>query len=199
MSHKKTVLVDIDNTIAKTQHAYVNFANSVKGGAFKFESITKEFSDDQNDRFESLVREYISSTNYSMTVEAIEPYPNALIAFKNLKAAGFRICVASSRIENWHPSTAYWLEYHGFIQYIDQLFLRTEDIDSAGFKQEVAFAVQPQAVFDDSYQTAKILSSIDSVYLIAQPWNNYIMTTDNITRVSDFAEAVSIFLKKNQL
>ncbi len=187
---RPTILIDIDNTIAQTQQAYVAYANTLSPTPFIFETITREYADDMDDPFEALVRGFITSTDYANTVEAIAPYPGILKAFQDLYGAGFRLCVASSRIENWHQPTAQWLETHGLLPYVDSLFLRTQDIDSADFKRAVAELAGVHYAFDDSAHTSSLLPFVKAFYLIEQPWNRDASALEHVVRVKDFETGV---------
>lgn len=190
MNSKITVLIDIDNTIAQTQHAYIRYANAFSDKPFIFEEITREYADDINDPFEALVRGFITSKDYKNTVEAIAPYPGIREAFELLHSAGFRLCVASSRIEDWHKATAQWLDTHGLLPYVDDLYLRTQDINSSDFKQAVAACCGARYGFDDSASTGKLLDMMDTFYLIDQPWNRNISLPSYMLRVRSFKEGV---------
>lgn len=192
-----TILIDIDNTIAQTQQAYVAYANTKSPAPFVFEEITREYADDMSDPFEALVRDFIMSEDYISTVEAISPYTGILQAFQDLYSAGFRLCVASSRIESWHQPTAQWLETHGLSPYIDSLYLRTQDIDSADFKIAIAELTNAHYAFDDSAQTSLILPSIKTFYLIDQPWNRDAAVPSHIVRVQSFADGVRQLLTRS--
>jgi len=188
--NSKAVLVDIDNTIAQTQHAYISYANAMSAVPFVFEEITREYTDDIDDPFEALVRGFITSKDYENTVEAIVPYPDVREAFELLHRAGFRLCVASSRIEDWHQPTAQWLDTHGLLPYVDSLYLRTQDIDSDDFKQAVAALSGARYAFDDSASTGKLLTALDTFYLIDQPWNRDITSPNRMLRVKSFKDGV---------
>lgn len=190
MSSKAVVLIDIDNTIAQTQHAYIRYANTLSNKPFIFEEITREYADDAADPFEALVRGFIASTDYKNTVEAIEPYPGIREAFALLHGAGLKLCVASSRIEGWHQPTAQWLDTHGLLPYVDSLYLRTQDIDSGDFKQAVAALCGARYAFDDSASTGKLLAAMDTFYLIDQPWNRDTVLPNHMLRVESFKYGV---------
>lgn len=191
---KKCVLIDIDNTIAKTQIAYVKYANSRDSGRFFLEKITKEFNDDLNDEFDMLVHDFIVSTDYESTVGSIEPYESVAQAFSILVDHGYEICVASSRIPNWHEPTVHWLDRHGLLAFISRLYLRSEDTDSLTFKNLVARSTGAVSSFDDSPQTALGCPFIKNFYLIDQPWNRNIPRRSNIIRMASFYSAVYAFL-----
>lgn len=196
-----TILIDIDNTIAQTQRAYIAYANEMVGDArFIFEDITKEYSDNINDPFEALVRNYLTSSNYAQTAEAILPYVGILEAFQSLHLHDFRLCIASSRVENWHEPTVHWLDKHGLLPYIHQIYLRTSDVPSIDFKQQSVIATDATIVFDDSFETAKVLASLKRYYLIDQPWNRQVPELPYVRRTKTFTSGVrELIANKSEL
>lgn len=193
MAETRTVLVDVDDTLADAGSAILRYVNERADKPYQYAELTREFREGKFPEFETLLQEFL---NQPARVAAYEPYPGALASIRRLHDAGFVVHVASSRKEPLHQTTIQWLQAHGFADYVSQTHPRSARLKGHDFKVAVARQIKPAAAFDDTYQVAQALANSGfPVYLIDRPWNKQPALPGRITRVSSFARAVDLFLE----
>lgn len=169
--HRPNIIVDIDNTLADTQGAFLEYITKVSGRTIPKGSIKTELRGDGLEWYEPFAKEFITSTQYEDTVLTVKPYPTSLEAMRILGTLG-NVHIVSSRINNWHDATYTWLERHNLSSEVKSIHLRDASEKSVDFKRRVLVELETDYLFDDSTDIALGLKDIvDMIYLIAQPWN----------------------------
>ncbi len=190
----KTVLVDIDDTLADAQPAILAYVNARSRTPLAYEQYSRAHREDKSTDHQRLVDEFMKQPEL---VLAYPPYHDALAAIQRLHAAGYLIHIASARKEPLHQTTIDWLAHHGFADYVTEIHGRSSKQLGHEFKQEVAAKVQAVAAFDDTQLVAETLANSNvMVYLIDRPWNAAAVVGTNIIRVPSFAAGVTRFLEK---
>lgn len=184
------VMVDVDNTIADTQVAILNYIAERTG-----ERIAPDyFSPDVWGRRDLPISRYVTDFLRSPgLVGKVSPSAGASAALQRLHEAGYEMEAVSSRMMPLREVTTDWLQQHGFTEYFRSVHNRTAQ-SSARFKQEVASKERFEAAFEDDPANAIALAEVvPLVYLINQPWNVG-LNHQRITRQGSFAEAVDHLL-----
>ncbi len=104
------------------------------------------------------------------------PYPDAIDAFKLLKANGFHVSVVTARTERMREVTEMTFERYGLMKFIDKIRLRgDENMSPALFKGETARQLNATHVFEDTLDNLHAIrvmsTSLERAYLIDRPWN----------------------------
>ncbi len=195
LTHQPTVLVDIDDTLADTQTAVLQWVNAQSPQQYSYRELTREHREKNSGHYYEMVQQLLNSPDDLQ----VEPYTNALEALKQLHRADYEIHIASARKESLHQLTLDWLKRHGFVDYVKQVHPRSSKVRGHEFKVMVAGNVKPEAAFDDTLEVAEALAESGvTVYLIDKPWNTSDNLPQNIIRTPDFASAVSQFLKASR-
>lgn len=186
------ILVDIDDTLARTQKHNLEYIAREHGKEYKFSDMTKGFREGQDKEYDNLVGQFLRN---EQLVSEIAPYSYALDSLKKLHKAGHIIHIASSRRENLHKTTEQWLEKHGFADYIHHIHPRSSLHKGKQFKVQVANKYNLTVAFDDTWDVSEALAEAGvMVYLIHKPWNKDEELPNNIIRVDNFAKGVENFL-----
>jgi 5'(3')-deoxyribonucleotidase len=196
--HKINIVVDIDNTLADTQGAFLDYIVRVSGRSISPGNIRSELRGDGTEWYEPYAKEFIISTNYHVTVLTVKPYPISVQAMELLGTLG-DIHIVSSRINNWHNATHQWLEEHRLMTKVSSVHLRDASENSIDFKKRIVSQLQADYLFDDSTDIALGLrGAVDEVYLIRQPWNEElnIDTMNNIKRHDSLLDAAEALAQK---
>lgn len=185
---KKIALVDIDDTLADTQTAILDYINSKSTNRYEYSELTREFREGKVGEYEKLVGEFL---NNEELVYGVKPYSYAKESVAILKDNGYKVFVCSSRKENLHEITTKWLKQHGLTDYIDDYYGRHSSFRGHEFKVVTAKEVGASVAFDDTANVAESLSSSGVfTYLIDKPWNHDINSLPNMKRVQNLNEAV---------
>lgn len=185
------IVVDIDNTLADTQSALLEYVARMSGGRIPSVIVRKELRGDGVEWYEPYVRRFIESTNYQTTVLGIKPYATSIEAMEVLSTLG-NVHIVSSRINNWHDATYEWLRLHNFQKYIQGVYLRDINERSVNFKKRIATEIKADYLFDDSLDIVLELgSSVRTSYLINQIWNTdfFIEPVKTVIRCDNLLEA----------
>ena len=201
--HKINIIVDIDNTLADTQGAFLEYITKKSGRQIPLSSIRTELRGDGIEWYEPYAREFIFSTSYEDTVLRVKPYPGSMEAMELLNTLG-DVHIVSSRINNWHDATHQWLKNHNFTEKVRSIHLRDVNEKSVDFKKRIIAQLQGDYLFDDSMDIAIELKDIvREIYLIDQPWNEDLsIDYEKIRRHDDLlkaAESLVQILDENPL
>lgn len=191
---KPKVLVDVDDTIADTQHVLIEQVNGRLGTSFTFDAMTREHREKEIEGWAKTVREILTEPEVMLTTK---PSEGALEAFRFLVSSGYEAHIVSSRQEPLHDATAKWLHLHGFARHIHRIHPRPTSERGADFKVRIAKEQGFSAAFDDTFDVVVALTAVvPSVYLIDKPWNrgHDDELPPNAIRVEDFSHGVTDFL-----
>jgi len=192
MKSMKTVLIDIDDTLANTNATLLKFVNESSGHNYKYEQITRAMREDPSSDYDSWAQKFLRRPEL---VARIEPFPDALNAVRALAEAGYELHTVSARREVLHQTTIDWLDANGFLSYITKVHGRRAGQRGFEFKMAIASETDPLAAFDDTYEVTAVLAELGvKTYLISRPWNAEERTTKSMVRVSSFAEGVADLL-----
>lgn len=192
---KKSVLVDIDDTLSDTQVKILEYVNKHSARQYAYEELNSDFREGTAEGYEYnlLAREFLKTNEL---VRTCPPYLDALTAIKSLHELGFIIHIASSRRENLHDITVDWLKTHGFIDFVTEIHPRQSTLRGVEFKIAAATKTQAVAAFDDTLDVVEALSAVvPIVYLIDKPWNQKPYLPPNVERMPNFADAVNTFIR----
>lgn len=189
---KKSVLVDIDDTLADTQVKLLEYANSKSVRQYAYHEMSQKFREKQVPEWAGLVKDFLQQPDL---VETVQPYSDAFSAMKKLHEAGYLIHIASSRKENLHSASVNWLKQHGLIDFVTEIHGRMDNNRGSEFKVASANKSGAIAAFDDTLGVVTALAgAVETVYLIDKPWNQTQKLPVNVVRTSSFADAVDLFL-----
>lgn len=191
---RQAVLVDIDDTIADTQAAIIDFIFRRTGQRVPLEYFTEAVRRNRFGEYDGLITEFLNTPE---AVRDVAPLADARQALKRLHAGGYRIHIMSSRAEPLHRVTEKWFKDHGFADSVHEIHPRSVSVPSSEYKRQVVDRIKPAAAFDDAYDIAVSLASAGvAAYLITRPWNaQRTKLPSGVTRVDSFAEGVECFLK----
>ncbi len=188
----KTVLIDIDDTLADTQTHILQYVNSNAKRHYKREEISRSFREGKSSEYTLLVKQFLNNADL---VAQILPYSDALGAMQKLHQNNYAIHIVSARKQNLYDTTLAWLNQHGFADFIHHVHPRPNLSRGHVFKARVARDINPVAAFEDTYDVALALArEVPCVYLIDKPWNLAESIPANIVRASSFNDSVEDFL-----
>lgn len=182
-------MIDIDNTIMDTQTAiweYILLSDPEAGVSPDYELL-----DIADVPFRQEVQKFFQSHNYSETVLNIKPIQGSRDAIARL-AIFANIYFVSSRTENWHNATHISLRDHGFLEYANDVILRTASEPAAIFKRRIADNLAVQIACDDSVTTLQALTATPYRYLITQSWNCDEQLPSSIVRATNLTEVIRL-------
>lgn len=187
---KNNIIVDIDNTLADTQGAFLEYITKKSGRQIPLNSIRTELRGDGLGWYEPYAREFILSTSYEDTVLRVKPYSTSVEAMELLNTIG-DVHIVSSRINNWHDATHQWLKNHNFTEKVRSIHLRDVNEKSVDFKKRIIAQLEGDYLFDDSMDIAiELKNVVRKVYLIDQPWNEDLaIEYEKIQRHNDLLKA----------
>lgn len=189
----KTVLIDIDDTLADTQTHILQYVNSSSKRHYGREEISRDFREGKSGEYTFLVKQFLNNPDL---VAQILPYRDALDAIQKLHQNNYAIHIVSARKENLYNTTLAWLNQHGFADFIHHVHPRPNLSRGHVFKAKVARAINPAAAFEDTYNVALALArEVPRIYLINKPWNLTEPIPANVVREPSFSDSVKDFLK----
>lgn len=192
-----SALIDLDDTLVATQETRIAYINAVADTDYKFNTITKEFTDDPLDPFERLGKLFLEEPDHECSVLAIPLHAESLLGLQALKDAGVKLYIGTSRKDNWHESTTIHLQRAGIANLVEGIYMRPEAIPSVIFKLALAQTIRPDVMFDDSHSTCAALNFVPYRYLIDRPWNQDLSNLDpGIKRATNFFAATSDYLSR---
>ncbi len=166
---RQAEIVDIDDTIADTQAAIIDFIFRRTGERVPLEYFTEAVRRDRSGEYAELVTQFLNTPE---VVRDVAPLADARRALKRLRAAGYRIHIMSSRAEPLHRVTEKWLKNHGFADSVHEIHPRSVSVPSSEYKRRLADRIKPAAIFEDAYDIVALLASAGiTAYLITRPWN----------------------------
>lgn len=165
------IAVDIDNTLANTQEAIINYVEHKSGKKIDRSRLETELRDNEEQWYGAYTKQFIYSTDYINTVHTIKPYKTSLSALAVLGSHG-AIYLVSSRINNWHEPTIKWLDEYNLTGSLSGVYLRDQSEGSLTYKRRIFTELDIHYIFDDSIDIAFGVRDIAKrVFLINQPWN----------------------------
>lgn len=189
----QAVIVDIDDTIADTQAAIIDFIFRRTGERVPLGYFTEAVRRSRSGEYDGLVTEFLSTPE---AVRDVAPLADARQALERLHAGGYRVHIMSSRAEPLHHVTEKWLKDNGFADSVHEIHPRPVSEPSSEYKRRLADRLKPAAIFEDAYDIAASLASAGiTSYLITRPWNeSRTKLPGGVTRVDSFSEGVERFL-----
>jgi phosphoglycolate phosphatase-like HAD superfamily hydrolase len=190
---KPTVMVDVDDTIADTQHAFIAYLEATgRGGQYTYAGITRAMRENHDAHYRELVWEFLT---HSGTLANLRPLPGCLAALRRLVGAGYAVHITTSRTIEASQLTRNWLEHHGVAELATAVHLRPAEATRNGFKVDMALAIKAVAAFDDAYDAALALAEANVwTYLLTRPWNAKEPLPAGAQRAASFPGAVTQLL-----
>lgn len=160
---KKTILVDIDNTINDLNHVWISYINVYCGTNYKYSDITYW------DFFNDLQRQGIDAFKFLDMKgfwENVLVYPNAILALETWVKKGHKVRlvtdsdILSPRLKD---------KMHHTLKHFDSQLINKKSVIITGDKG----LVEGDIVLDDKSITCleRLRKGAKGVYLIKQPWN----------------------------
>lgn len=192
---RKSVLIDVDDTINAMQVAMLRYVNEHSTRAYTYWQLTSNERESNNQDLDNLAQQYLSKP--SLVVQS-KPFPLALAGVRLLYEHGYQLHIVSSRKEPLHEATLSWLEKHGFSQYLTAVHHRPSSLPGHEFKVRISQRLHALSAFDDTKSVAEALAKIGiPVYLIRRPWNRELLRSVLIRPYPSFYQAAQAFLATN--
>lgn len=190
------VLVDVDDTVAETQHFLIEKINGLLGGHYTFESMTRGHRENDPE-FQEWNENVWALMKQPDEWELIEPSPGAVEGFEQLLENDVKPHIVTARKSGLFAVTDRWLKRFGFYFAGIEVHRRGDNERGGEFKCRVADEVGFDAAFEDTLDVAlELAKHVNTVYLIDKPWNVFPedLTPPNIVRVGSFADGVERYL-----
>ena len=191
----REVLVDIDDTIAQTERAFLQKVNRELGKNIRLSDLTFEGRKNLSPSVQEILDRFFTDKEAILLIPA---YPSSLAGVRFLHEAGYQIHVVSSRKSPTRYYSRQWLETHGFGPFIAEVHPRDKNMSGPEFKLTIAQKTQAEAAFDDQIKIARTLAQNNIlVYLVSRPWNLELRRFDNVLRVSSFHQGAQVHVKNH--
>ncbi|HEX9679237.1 MAG TPA: hypothetical protein VGA08_01335 [Candidatus Saccharimonadales bacterium] len=181
MSVRKLALIDLDDTLARTQAAMLRYVNSKSVNKYYFNDLTQEHRLGRPTQYANLIRDFLGRPDLVMKVK---PFKQAAAALKLLRTCGYDLELLTARKPNLRTTTGLWLNQHGLDKYFSHVHQRPEKTDGDEYKFQVAKQRRPAFLVDDTLSVAVRLQPLKhQFYLVTKPWNHTQDLPPSVTRI----------------
>jgi len=198
MAQKPLVVIDLDNVLAQSARAFVDFSNQQFGTGITLEDYNEDWSKMWGVSYEEAERRGAVMREHDIH-QMDEPMPGACAALQALRS-NYRLVILTSRREVSKPATDTWLERHYPGIFDDVLFSGIWDGNDRSdghlmTKGDQYKGLGAAYVIDDHLKHCSAAAAHDAIGLLfgEYPWNRHESLPVGVVRRNDWASVAEYF------